>query len=526
MFAHRHITAAVRHAQRLGVPAADLEDVAQEALLVAWRKREQFRKDDSFEAYLYGITQNIIRHRRRRVSRHVRKLAALEAQDAPHTAATDPVSRAFENAWASLHPHEQQVVHLHLLCELSLQTVAATLQVPADTLKSRVARAREKLAAALGPQHLDAALAGARRRDGVRARAPSTAITLALGAWFTGEATAAAATYSTSGSGALATTSGAKTLAVLATTSKISAGVACFAMAAAAYVVLTGHPGAPSAMSTQRQHSLQDAHAHAPPGPAAATTKPTTMATKRSAPANASPAEPLPLIDDEVLKQRQSRVTAPDVTDNETANTVTMLATIAATNAPPTRSATALPMHAANTMQRPAPTAPTSRAQARTTIAAHGTTPRQLRSAPRAAPPLNDSSSPLDKAALNRVSSPDTAPHSTPPSAVALATANSSEAALIEQAQRALRSGDWRAAQRALMRHVRTYPATSLEPERLLLLAESYEAANRCEVAVRYAAQALHAYPAGPYQQRLGAVLRRCNTAPEPTSRPATRVMR
>lgn len=57
-------------ARRLGTPPEEVEDICQEAFLVAFRKLDRF-EEGSFTTWLYRITANIVsgRHRRRRVLR-------------------------------------------------------------------------------------------------------------------------------------------------------------------------------------------------------------------------------------------------------------------------------------------------------------------------------------------------------------------------------------------------------------------------------------------------------------------------
>ena len=55
-----------RWAYRMGGPNIDVEEIVQEVFLAVHRKLAGFRGDSSLSTWLYRITQNTIRHRRRK----------------------------------------------------------------------------------------------------------------------------------------------------------------------------------------------------------------------------------------------------------------------------------------------------------------------------------------------------------------------------------------------------------------------------------------------------------------------------
>lgn len=61
-----HAQAVARWARRLSGPAVDAEDVVQEVFLAAHRKLPTFRGESSVSTWLYRITENVVRHRRRK----------------------------------------------------------------------------------------------------------------------------------------------------------------------------------------------------------------------------------------------------------------------------------------------------------------------------------------------------------------------------------------------------------------------------------------------------------------------------
>ena len=61
-----HAAQVHRWAARLGGPSIDADDVVQEVFLAAHRKLGGFRGDAQLTTWLYGITENVVRHRRRK----------------------------------------------------------------------------------------------------------------------------------------------------------------------------------------------------------------------------------------------------------------------------------------------------------------------------------------------------------------------------------------------------------------------------------------------------------------------------
>jgi RNA polymerase sigma-70 factor (ECF subfamily) len=62
----QHAQTVARFAQRLGGPRCDVEDVVQEVFLVVQRRVSEFRQQAKVTTWLYRITENVVRQRRRR----------------------------------------------------------------------------------------------------------------------------------------------------------------------------------------------------------------------------------------------------------------------------------------------------------------------------------------------------------------------------------------------------------------------------------------------------------------------------
>jgi RNA polymerase sigma-70 factor (ECF subfamily) len=138
-----------RALRRQGIDRADAEDLAQEVLLVAWRRWADFDATYPLRPWLMGIAFNVAhRHRRRR--RPPLVAGALPWQDeAP------PPERHFEaaeardlvtRALARLPERHRTLLSLHDLDELSVEEITLRSGIRRFTIYTRLRRARLALA--------------------------------------------------------------------------------------------------------------------------------------------------------------------------------------------------------------------------------------------------------------------------------------------------------------------------------------------------------------------------------------------
>jgi RNA polymerase sigma-70 factor (ECF subfamily) len=132
------------------------EDAAATVFLEAWRRRERLSlQTTSATALLFGIANNVVRGHWRTTRRHgealIRLRAAVPRDGAgPESAviaridAFRHVSEAAE-AISSLPRREREVLALIADRELSYEEAATELGVPIGTVRSRLARARNRL---------------------------------------------------------------------------------------------------------------------------------------------------------------------------------------------------------------------------------------------------------------------------------------------------------------------------------------------------------------------------------------------
>ena len=122
------------------------DDLAQETFLEAWKKIAQFRGEGSFAGWLLRVAWSRYLMTARR-----RKLEPLEENDAVQTV-PDPNARLdLENAMAKLSVGERAALTMCYALGYSNEEGAEILDMPLGTLKSHIARGREKLRRMLSP---------------------------------------------------------------------------------------------------------------------------------------------------------------------------------------------------------------------------------------------------------------------------------------------------------------------------------------------------------------------------------------
>lgn len=150
-----HHLAVYRYAaRRLGPETA--EDVVAEAFTIAWSRIASYDAErGAFVSWLFGIVTNVIARHHRQETRQWRAFAKVGVDDSdsfdddlasrldadvrwPHVAAT----------LAGMSTRDRDVLLLHVWQEMSYQQVADTLGIPVGTVRSRIARARGRLATA------------------------------------------------------------------------------------------------------------------------------------------------------------------------------------------------------------------------------------------------------------------------------------------------------------------------------------------------------------------------------------------
>jgi RNA polymerase sigma-70 factor (ECF subfamily) len=144
----------LRLAVRLLRHPEDAEEAVQEAMIRAWRARDDCRAPAARTAWLLQITRREalrVAERRGRVrDREDPASQDGELVSIEHCELEGVESRvSFDQVLRLLQPHDRDLVRLRYAEDLTQEQVAARLDLPAGTVKVRLHRARERLRKAL-----------------------------------------------------------------------------------------------------------------------------------------------------------------------------------------------------------------------------------------------------------------------------------------------------------------------------------------------------------------------------------------
>ena len=143
------VDAAFRLARAILLDDRDAEDAVQEAVLSAWRRQAAIRDPERFDAWFDRIVVNECRDQLRKRRRAV-PVAAAPVGFEPMAAAPDTGTDAdLDRALASLSVDHRIVVVMRYLQDRTVDDIAARLDIPAGTVKSRLHHALKALRADL-----------------------------------------------------------------------------------------------------------------------------------------------------------------------------------------------------------------------------------------------------------------------------------------------------------------------------------------------------------------------------------------
>ena len=151
----RHASAVYNYCFRRTADWAAAEDLMAASFLEAWRKRDQVRlAGNSLRPWLYGVATNLLRNQRRSNRRREAALARVRLEVADAGPADQVASqidderemRRLLKLISEMPMRDQDVIALVVWSELSYEEAAGALGVRVGTVKSRLSRARKKLA--------------------------------------------------------------------------------------------------------------------------------------------------------------------------------------------------------------------------------------------------------------------------------------------------------------------------------------------------------------------------------------------
>jgi RNA polymerase sigma-70 factor (ECF subfamily) len=151
----RHFAAILRYMRRR-LDDQPAEEATAQTFFVAFDSRARFdRSRPSARPWLFGIATNVAHRHRRGELRELRAIAALDPEASTATEGAEAKLDAerlrgtLARCLADLPGEEADVLYLLVWAELDQPEIAAALEIPLGTVKSRLSRARHRVRGAL-----------------------------------------------------------------------------------------------------------------------------------------------------------------------------------------------------------------------------------------------------------------------------------------------------------------------------------------------------------------------------------------
>jgi RNA polymerase sigma-70 factor (ECF subfamily) len=126
--------------RRLDQPAR-AEELAQETFLAVVKAVRRYQPSARFRTYLYGIAMKLLLAERRTAGRETERVA----DDIPAHSSAPEDALWIRRAVEALDPEHREVLMLREFEQLSYEEIAALLEIPVNTVRSRLFRARTAL---------------------------------------------------------------------------------------------------------------------------------------------------------------------------------------------------------------------------------------------------------------------------------------------------------------------------------------------------------------------------------------------
>jgi RNA polymerase sigma-70 factor (ECF subfamily) len=141
-----------------------VEDVLNETLMEVWRQAARFEGRSSVSTWVFSIAHHraVSRLRRKRETPLDEEAAAAIEDQAPRPdqqAASSDMSRILAELMTRLSAEHREILNLAYYQEFSVQEIAEALDLPANTVKTRMFYARQRLKALLEKSGVQGAIA-------------------------------------------------------------------------------------------------------------------------------------------------------------------------------------------------------------------------------------------------------------------------------------------------------------------------------------------------------------------------------
>lgn len=165
----------VRYGRHRGLSGQDLEDLVAATFEVAWRRLDRVPAGDEALPWLLAVARNHLRNHRRRLARDRALLEQLPAPEHAHLRLAEQAGwREIRAALDALSPADRDLVLLVAWDELTPAQAAAVLGISPGAARTRLHRARARLAQTLGRggEPKPAALAPSAQGPAIRKASP------------------------------------------------------------------------------------------------------------------------------------------------------------------------------------------------------------------------------------------------------------------------------------------------------------------------------------------------------------------
>jgi RNA polymerase sigma-70 factor (ECF subfamily) len=141
-----------------------VEDVLNETLMEVWRQAARFEGRSSVNTWVFSIAHHraVSRLRRKRETSLDEETAAAIEDQAPtpdQQAASSDMSRILAELMTRLSAEHREILNLAYYQEFSVQEIAEALDLPANTVKTRMFYARQRLKVLLEKSGVQGAIA-------------------------------------------------------------------------------------------------------------------------------------------------------------------------------------------------------------------------------------------------------------------------------------------------------------------------------------------------------------------------------
>lgn len=140
----------------LGVPESEVDDLAQEAYLKAYKAFDKFESGRSFKSWLFSIAKNSFIDWTRRQKTQKKYLEANFTRDFSETFEDDANNRSqIKNILEKLNPEEQILIELRFFQDLPFNEIAELTGNSVGAIKMRVMRILDKIRAGWKRENYD-----------------------------------------------------------------------------------------------------------------------------------------------------------------------------------------------------------------------------------------------------------------------------------------------------------------------------------------------------------------------------------